>query len=139
MVLLIKILKMKKGNKNSQSIEMEKLSCQLDGESYISLNIFLIFKFFLKSLSEDIFIDFRERKRGREGEGERRGERQREREKHRFVASHMYPDQGSNLQPFGAQDDAETNWRPGQSKIPIPLKAGFWRLHYHRKIFKTLH
>ena len=42
-----------------------------------------------------MFIDLRER--------EKHGE------KHRFVASHMHPDQESNLQPFAVGDHTPTN------------------------------
>ena len=48
----------------------------------------------------------------REGEGEGEGERERERgrererERERSVASGTCPDWGSNLQPFGVQNDA---------------------------------
>ena len=57
--------------------------------------------FFLsKRLPEDKFIDSRER--GRE----------RDRQKHPSVASYKHPDQESNPQPFGAQDDAPTNRAP---------------------------
>ena len=55
-----------------------------------------------------MFIDFRE-----EGEG-REAERKRERdlnvrEKHRSDASRMWPDPGSNPQPFGVWDDVPTH------------------------------
>ena len=50
-----------------------------------------------------MFIDFRERRKGR-GVRERERERERERnigvrEKHPSVASHMHPDRGWNPQP----------------------------------------
>ena len=52
----------------------------------------------------DTFIDFRERV----------GER--EKESKQSVASQMHPEQGSNPQPFGVQDDAPTNsaTQPGE-------------------------
>ena len=42
-----------------------------------------------------------------------------ERNKHQSVASRTCPNQGSNLQPFGEQDDAPTNKPPGQGKRPL--------------------
>ena len=52
-----------------------------------------------KSLSEDMFIYFLERKVGREGG----------REKHQSVASPTCPNQGLNPQPFDVRDNAPTN------------------------------
>ena len=48
--------------------------------------------FYLKSLPEDMFIDFKERRRGKE--------RERQTDRHRLVASQMHPDWGLNLQPW---------------------------------------
>ena len=85
-------------------------------------NLSIKYYYFIKSSPEGMFIDFRQR-REREGGKEGEGERQKDREKHPSVASHMCPnraqpgtyrriqnlgmctDQGSNLQPFGVQDD----------------------------------
>ena len=38
-------------------------------------------------------------------------------EKHWLVASHMYPNQGSNLPPFGVQGDSQPTEPPGQGWI----------------------
>ena len=67
---------------------------------------------FFKPSPKDMFLLILEREKGGWGEREGEGEKERDidvRGKHQLVSSCMCPDQGSNLQPFGAGDATPTN------------------------------
>ena len=67
----------------------------------------VVFNIYFLSSLEDMFIDFREREEGREGERGRGRERETDvRNINQLFLIH--PQAGINLQPFGVQDNAPT-------------------------------
>ena len=86
-----------------------------------------------------MFINFWERRLGRERERERNIDVG---EKHWSVACQMHPDQESNPGPFGVLDNVPTNWatQPGLLFLKLLLVGGKGRklyLNNNKKTFKN--